>query len=55
MAEKDMFICDLCLEQFKDVLDIEQKPRYQQETCAFCNQKKEVKWSRVTYGKKRER
>lgn len=51
MAEQFMFICDSCYNDFKDSLHIEQKKKYQKEKCAFCEQKKDCKYSRVVYGK----
>ena len=53
MAEQYMFICDSCYEEYKDVLRIEQKSKYQKQKCAFCEQNKECKYSKVTYGKNR--
>lgn len=53
MAEKYLFICDSCYEEYKNALHIEQKGKYQKEKCAFCEQNKECKYSKVTYGKSR--
>ena len=53
MAHKEMFICDTCLHDFKDILKIEQKKQYKDEKCGFCNKKRMCKWSRITYGKER--
>lgn len=53
MAEKCLFICDSCYEEYKNALHIEQKGKYQKEKCAFCEQNKECKYSKVTYGKGR--
>jgi hypothetical protein len=52
MAEKCMFICDACYMEYKDVLHIEQKNNYRKEKCAFCEQNRDCKYSRVIYGKK---
>lgn len=51
MAEQFMFICDSCYNDLKDIIHIEQKKTYQKEKCAFCEQKKDCKYSRVVYGK----
>lgn len=53
MAEKEMFICPKCFHEYAPVLEIEQKKKEQTDVCAFCGQKTLVRWSRVTYGKKR--
>ena len=53
MPSKDMFVCDLCLQEYMDVLKIEQKPQYREEKCGFCGKKKLCKWSRIHYGQKR--
>ena len=53
MPSKDMFVCDLCLQEYMDVLKIEQKPQHREEKCGFCGKKKLCKWSRIHYGQKR--
>lgn len=53
MAEQELFMCDSCFREYKDELDAKQKGRYKTEKCAFCGEKKQCKWSKITYGKKR--
>ena len=54
MAEQYMFICGPCYEEYRYDLHIEQKPKHENGTCAFCGRKTLVKYSKVVYGKEKQ-
>lgn len=52
MAEKYLFICDMCADEYSTSLHIEKGKNTSEETCAFCGKKKPVRYCKVIYGRR---